>query len=387
MKIVIPTPIFPPEIGGPATYVYELAKRLSTEHEIIIITFTQDPQPVKNTNVVSISLHKHFLGILFRQLKLAIAIYKYGKNSDIIYAQGPVVVGFTSTIIGTALNKPTIIKFVGDIAWEEAERRGETELDLEAFLNKKKKSLSIKIILWFQQLILKKVRRIIVPSNYLKKILIRFYEIKADRIKVIHNAFQIAEIPKQRERKKQITIITAGRLVKHKRIDLTIQAFKFIKNKLEKGGKSKVRLLIIGEGPERKNLKSQISNYHLVDLVKIQSSLPKESYLEVLVAADLFVLASSYEGLPHAIIEAMALGTPVVASDIPGNREVIKHKKSGLLVKATSKELSKAMLNLLTDKKLAAKLKTHAAREAKARFNWDTHLKRLVHLFRQELAQ
>ena len=387
MKILIPTPIFPPEIGGPATYVSELAKRLSIEHEIVIITFTQDPQPTKNTKVVSISLHKHFLGILFRQLKLAAAIYKYGKNADLIYAQGPVVVGFTAIIVGKILSTPTIVKFVGDIAWEEAERRGKTTLGLEQFVKDDRKSVRIRLLQRAQKLSLQWADKIVVPSEYLKKILRQLYKIQTVKIEVIDNAVAMPKIKKDKKNRSKKTILASGRLVSHKRFDLVIQAFKALIEKMKKEEAKKLKLVIVGDGPERKRLQALIHSEGLHGKVKLVGSLGKGKYYERLASSELFVLASSYEGLSHAIIEAMLLKVPVVASDIPGNRGAITNGKTGILVPARVKNFAEAIQKMLTDEQFAERVSKNAKKNAQERFTWETHLKRLVHLFRQELTR
>jgi glycosyltransferase involved in cell wall biosynthesis len=89
----------------------------------------------------------------------------------------------------------------------------------------------------------------------------------------------------------------------------------------------------------------------------------------LLAKADVFVLPSYREGLPRSLIEAAACGLPLVATDVPGCREVVQHEINGLLVPVRdSKALAKAILRLLTDKNLAAKLGASAREKAVLEF-------------------
>ena len=88
-------------------------------------------------------------------------------------------------------------------------------------------------------------------------------------------------------------------------------------------------------------------------------------------SADVFVLFSTYEGLPHTILEAMATETPVIASDVGGNVEVIEHERTGLLVHPEDvDELAGAVSHLLINPSIGSKL----ARDALAslsEFSWE----------------
>jgi len=383
MRIIIPTPIMPPQIGGPATYVSHLARYLSQKHEVSILTFTQRPEPIRGVRITVIPLYQHPLGMILRQVTLAIQLVRLSKTADVIYAQGPIVVGLTSVIIGKILNKPVVIKFVGDIAWEEAERRGVTDQDLQGFLENKHHPFAIRLLQWLQTQSLNRSKNIIVPSQFLKHILIQSYAIDAQKVSVIHNA---VALPKNIPRRltKELTIVSSGRLVAHKRFERVVDAFAKLK-KLELV-KERLRLIIIGDGPQKQILERQIKRLKLENTVQITGALNRASYLRALSSACLFVLASSYEGLPHAIIEAMLLGIPVVATDIPGNREVITDRRTGLLAQADTASLARAMHEALTDRTLAGNLTRYAKKQARGRYNWKTHSERLIHLLRQELT-
>ena len=130
MKILITTPIFPPEIGGPATYTLEVSRRLKERgHQIRVVTFTDSKPEVEDLTVIPVRLHYPMLGSILRQTRLFFTILCAARSMDLIYAQGPVVVGLCSLIVGKLLRKPVVVKFVGDIAWENAVNKGKTAIN------------------------------------------------------------------------------------------------------------------------------------------------------------------------------------------------------------------------------------------------------------------
>lgn len=113
------------------------------------------------------------------------------------------------------------------------------------------------------------------------------------------------------------------------------------------------QLWLVGEGPYRKALDEQIHARGLFGRVVLTGVF--DSVDELLAAADLFVLPSREEGLSLALLEAMAAGLPVVASDIAGNRQLIAHGQHGLLVPVDDpKALAAAMLHVLQEFRQAA---------------------------------
>lgn len=122
------------------------------------------------------------------------------------------------------------------------------------------------------------------------------------------------------------TIVSIGRLVPKKNMDLVIKA---IKSLLSHG--LNYRLLIVGEGPERKKLQKLIREYDLIDNVFLLGHL--NNPYPILKDADVFVLASSWEGFGMVIVEALALGVQVVATRIDsGPKQILLDGKFGCLV-------------------------------------------------------
>ncbi len=155
-------------------------------------------------------------------------------------------------------------------------------------------------------------------------------------------------------------IVSVGRLTEQKNQKMLIEAFAEIKDQTEDN------LLLYGEGELRSELEEVIRRKGLKDRVFLCGNVSKIE--EILAAAKLFVLSSDYEGMPNALMEAMAAGVPCIATDCPcgGPKMLIDNGKSGLLTPVKEKSLlSEAMLLLLKDEALARQLGSNGRKEAK----------------------
>jgi glycosyltransferase involved in cell wall biosynthesis len=220
MRILLTTPIFPPEIGGPATYSHEISGRLMKKgHQVRVVTFTDAEPEVKDIEIIPVRLSYGLLGSLRRQLRLFSTVLRAAREVDLLYAQGAVVVGLCSLVVGKLLRKPVVVKFVGDVAWEQAVNAAKTTKLLEEFLAHPEGGFYIKLIMRIQRFVFHRVNKVITPSNYLKNILVKFYQVPASKIEVVYNAVELTEGKACDETYGQPMLITIGRLVSWKGID------------------------------------------------------------------------------------------------------------------------------------------------------------------------
>jgi len=366
MKILIATGIFPPDIGGPAIYTQRLAEELVRKGIIVkVITYVDDkalkfqiPNSKFQTNsksqisIIRIS-RKYPKGL--RHFLYFLSLLKLARDVDVIYAQNLISAGLPSFFVSKILRKKFIVKIVGDAAWENYANKNKKFDNLEIF-QKKKYDFFTEFLRRIQKFVAKGAEKIITPSQYLKNI-ISNWGIEKEKIKVIYNAVEKInfEISKE-EAKKKIKIegniiLSIGRLVPWKGFSALIE---IIPDLLKENHNFK--LVIIGEGEEERNLKSQISNLKIEKNVKLIGKLIHEEIPLYFRSADLFVLNSEYEGLSHVILEAMQLNVPVIASNRGGNPELIKDGFNGFLVEYNNQEeIKEAILKLWKDKDLQNK--------------------------------
>lgn len=368
-KLTIVSPIFPPDIGGPASYVYELGQRLKDDFDITLIAFCETrPVLMKNVAIHSINPHKH--GFFGRQFRLLRNLRKFSKDSDCIYIQGPVVVGFLSSFFAKRRGIKSMLKFVGDIAWEEASRNGKTHLDLNDWLETPKKDLKSKVLQWIQRKSFENVDKIIVPSEYLKNLLVKYYDVPESKIERIYNAFEYRHV-ERKHGDRAYKLMCAGRLVPHKNVDLIIEALKLLPEKYT--------LDIYGSGPEKEKLISKANE--LGGRVKFFGNVTHSDLSREMEKHEMFILYSSYEGLPHVILEAFAARCPVVASNILGTNEVAIDEENAVLAESENpKRLAEAIRNLSWDKKRRERHCLNGVKLLKSEFSWNTHIEKLKKL-------
>jgi glycosyltransferase involved in cell wall biosynthesis len=377
VKILVSTPIFPPEIGGPATYTVEVARRLQERgHKIRIVAFTDEKPQMSDLEVIPIRVQYRVFGTLMRQLRLFLALLSAVKGMGLIYLQDPLVVGIASLMAGKLTGKPLVLKFVGDSVWEKAYSLRQTDKNLGDFFSSPQKSLALKMRIFLLKFVLGGMNRIIVPSFYLRDILVTHYRVKPEKIAVVYNSVDLKAMSKAtggqgRQRGKQV--IAIGRLVRHKRVEGIITALCELGKKFPDAS-----LAIVGDGPERESLELLAKKLGVSQKVRFYGSIDHDRTLELLKASDVLVLNSIYEGLPHIVIEAMACSVPVVATRIRGTDETIDDGRTGLLVSADDeKGLAGQIARLLQDRKLSAKLTASALTSVKGEFTWDSNLSKL----------
>jgi glycosyltransferase involved in cell wall biosynthesis len=150
------------------------------------------------------------------------------------------------------------------------------------------------------------------------------------------NAVQPTEVSLQTP----IKVVTVGRLVPWKRVDQVIKAIALCDG---------TGLVIIGDGPEHGHLEKLVRTLGMTQRVYFAGQRSQPETLSLMAACDLFVLNSTYEGLPHVVLEAMSLGVPVVATAAGGTPEVVQDGENGLLIAPTANgALSEALSRLIS---------------------------------------
>lgn len=168
------------------------------------------------------------------------------------------------------------------------------------------------------------------------------------------------EFYKGKKRKETGGIVSVGRLEKTKNFELLIQSFSKIANEFPEE-----QLVIFGEGSHHQELNRIIRELKMGDRIKLAGMV--ENVAEKIANAKLFVLPSDYEGMPNALMEAMALGIPAIATDCPcgGPKALFENEKSGKLVPvAQIAEMSAALEDLLKNSQKRHHLACNARKRA-----------------------
>ena len=192
--------------------------------------------------------------------------------------------------------------------------------------------------------------RIMMVSMSLSKRIKRLFTIDPRRVKTVHNPVNIARIresiaKRSMHEKGLFCIGTISRLSSEKGINFLIEGFKILLGKID------ARLVIVGDGVDRLKLENRVKDLNIKEKVVFTGYM--DDPFGYLAGMDVFVLPSLWEGFPNVVLEAMACGVPVIASDSSGGiREIIENGVNGLLIKpASPTAISDSISDLLSNKK------------------------------------
>jgi glycosyltransferase involved in cell wall biosynthesis len=177
---------------------------------------------------------------------------------------------------------------------------------------------------------IRRLDAVIVPSLFCKRLAIT-WGVDPARITVIPNAIRAGPIPAGTKSEIRCrlgfpddgSLLTAGRLAGYKGIRYLIRAVSRL---------NAIHLLVAGEGPMRQQLVELAEGLGVSQRVHFLGRVPRDRLPLVYRAADYTVVYSGGEGLSHTLLESLCLGTPVIASDIGGNPEIVCHGENGWLV-------------------------------------------------------
>lgn len=318
MNITIATGLYPPEIGGPATY----ARMLETEL----------PPRGFSVKIVPFGWVRHYPKII-RHFVYGWKLWQESKGCDVLYALDPISVGVPAVAVAKLRGVPFLVRLGGDYAWEQGRMRfGLTDTLDTHFEHPERWPLPVKFFAKLQTFVVSRAKRVIVPSKYLKQVVTK-WGVRAENIQVIYSALYPLRVTAARENLRREfeyaypTIVTAGRLVPWKGFSGLISVVAKLRTAFPQ-----ITLIIIGDGDERERLEAQVAELHLAKHVWFTGSISKDALGATIKAADVFALNTAYEGLSHQLIEVMDIGTPIVTTNAGGNPELISDGVNGYLV-------------------------------------------------------
>jgi glycosyltransferase involved in cell wall biosynthesis len=385
MRVVFATGIFPPDIGGPATYVKSLASELLRRGiDVSVVTYgdrgADSRYPVRRVRRDRMLPRRYFDYLR--------SVYGEARAADVVYLQDPLSSGLPGWLGARLARTPILLKIVGDAAWEIARDSGAISDDFGVF-QEKGYGPRVERIRRAQRLVARRVDRILVPSRFLEKV-VTDWGVSERKIEVVPNSIPGPDGSRaSREGAKQflglegrMVVLSAGRLVPWKGFDSLIRLAAGMRKEFPG-----LRWLIAGGGPGEDGLRRLSREVGAEGAVTLLGSVPRELMAEYMTACDLFVLWSGYEGLSHVLLEAMRAGRAIVASDAGGNPELIETGKSGRLVPwRDDQALGRTLADLCRDPGERERLGREAA-AASSRFAWPVMVERTLDLLRRVAAK
>jgi glycosyltransferase involved in cell wall biosynthesis len=337
MRVAFLTGIWPPDVGGPATHGPDFAAFLRDRGHSVHVVTMGDNEPTERP--VPVEWVTRSWPFPVRYSAVAAKGFRLARDADVVYATAT----YAASAVAAA-GRPLVAKLVSDPAYERAWRYGLFRDSLESF--QKASDLRLAALRGLRTASLRRARRIVVPSRYLAGVA-SGWGLERSRIEVLVNpAPPPRDLPASTLR--DGTFVFVGRLTSQKALPDALRAVAAVDG---------ARLVIVGDGPERASLERLTDELGIRDRVTFEGSRPRDHVLQTLAGARAAVLSSSWENLPHAAVESLSVGTPVVATAVGGVPEVVHDDENGLLVPAGDvAALAGAIRRVLEDGALHARL-------------------------------
>ncbi len=328
MKIVLATGIYPPDIGGPATYVRHLAEELSGRgHQVTVITYALNPHITpsgggEQWNVVRVSKKG---GPLLRWIRYAKALKEYGSDADVVECFSSVSCGVPLRL--ARLKKPRkVLRLGGDFLWERYTDLGRRRTLREFLIRHPRFRFPMaRLLATFDH--------IIFSTRFQQLLYERAYR-GMPRNSVIENVLSGKASPVPHQKHDPVRLLFLGRFVRFKNLDRLFRAVSRI---------PLATLTLVGEGPQKEKLLALSRTLQLQGRVSIVPPVHGEEVQRVFADHDLFVLPSLTEISPNAALEARAAGLPVLLSEENGLSEALRE---GMIIRPliSTTDITKAIL-------------------------------------------
>lgn len=349
MKVVIVSGIWPPDPGGPASHAPALAEFLVAHGHGVEVVTTAAREPAERPYPVSWAARSSPA----RHLRAAALVRRAARAADVVYATSMVR---RAAVGAVAARRPLVVKLVSDEAFERAARSGRYAGTLDEF--QATGGARTRVLRATRTAALRKARHVFCPSAYLREVALG-WGLDPERVSVLPNpAPGVPPLRPRDELRSELGVhgallVFAGRLGPQKDLGVALEAIVPV---------PEVTLLVAGDGPERQALERRAEELGLGERVRFLGSVPRERVLELFRAADASVLPSAWENFPHTVVEALAVGCPVLATAVGGVPEVVHDGENGLLVPPRDPEaLSVAIERFFADRDLRERLAASAA--------------------------
>lgn len=349
--LLVTRDVYPLASGGIATHVYYVHKALS--HKFNVSTVAEETRIFKkasalngSTLLVRVPSAPFFSSLFFVLRGLFSCVRKIGRV-EVVHAHQALTPAVLAFLISRLYRIPLIITCHG------------SEMRIEG------RRAPVKLV---QILLFKRAKHLTTVSAELKRILVSSYSIDPTKVDIIPNGYDeraVARLTHHTTREDSSEVVFVGSLRPYKDPMTLLKGFREIARKF-----STAKLHLIGDGPLRPQLEAFCVRSGLSSKVFFEGRKPHKEALKAVAESDIFALTSSEEGLPTALVEAMALHKPVMATAVGGTPEIVKDGVNGILIPPRSpKHVALALETLLADTKLRREL-GKAAAESVRNYTW-----------------
>jgi glycosyltransferase involved in cell wall biosynthesis len=410
MKICILAPEFLPVWGGVGTYIIELVRHLPKDMEIHVVTpfresLVTDKSLISNfdfSRYFGSNVHVHYISkandTFSYNAKFQYACFKHvpkllkEEQIDLIHshtAQMPDLL-----LMFRKLGKPIITTVHTTIKSQRLGTRVSQKTISQMERSEKATYILYPFLRFAEEVYFKRKRFLISPSNWMERFLKDNYHINGS-VRVIPNSVDMNDYVSKKndeidtklvseELKDRKLILYVGRLLAMKGVDNLIAAIPEILKRL---GERKFLFVFAGPG-DRVWYLTKIKELKIESSCLFTGPLPREKVIQLMKNAELVVAPSFIENAPYTILESMACGVPVIASNVGGVSEIIKDGYNGSLVEVSFPEaIANSVVNLLEDTSLRSVMGKNAKETIHNNFSWSVNLKKYCEAYSDALNQ
>jgi glycosyltransferase involved in cell wall biosynthesis len=366
MNVLVVSGIWPPDVGGPATHAPELASWLVARGHRVEALTTAAAQPAATGYPVHWVSRRLPPGA--RHAAVVAGVAKAARRANVVYATS--MIGRTAAGAGLA-RRPFVAKLTSDPAFERSRRRGLVGGETVGF-QQGGGGPSAAVLRAIRDRSVRRAAAVICPSAYIADLAAQWRG-TCEGIVVLPNPAPspdeaaVVDFPGEPPH-----VAFVGRLTAAKNLGVAIDAVR---------GLDVGTLVVVGDGEERHRLEVLAG-----ERVRFVGARPRDEALGFLAAADVAVLPSAWENFPHAAVEALAMGTPVVATRVGGVPEIVHDGENGVLVEAGDDDaFADALGRVLGDDGFRRRLAAAAAPSVQ-RFSLDAVYGELERILREAAA-
>lgn len=365
MRVLIVTPLYPPDLGKVAEYTNILAKKLSTNHDVSIATYGNLPESIPKFSVYCISKQ---LPRFIRLTRFTFLLWRIARNADFLLVSDGASVGIPSVIVSILRSIPLIRNVQDDELWERT--HGEEE-----------KNTSLNWIRRLQSWVLKYADAIIVPTTFHRTFFTKFTQIAGKRFYIIlPPSDPQLRLPFSIERNPHQLVITSS-VRRNQRLEQLLDALPLLKEKIPD-----LKLIIANDGPDLASFQAEIHVRNLkgcVDLLGFTSQAERQYLLRT---SGLFLSLRHDFATVRELNEAYSAGIPCLVSQETFASDLARPDTAKEIKDFSTSELVKDIEAILNDVNVQRVLSETGHQFILKEASWETHTQKLLAVCQQTLS-
>ncbi|MDE2001818.1 MAG: glycosyltransferase family 4 protein [Patescibacteria group bacterium] len=313
MKLVLATGIYPPDIGGPATYCYHFAEEFSRRGIAVSVVTYGESSEQKQYPVRPVSRR---IPQIIRQAYYGFMLMREARGADGIIAFDSLGAGLPAMLAGKIRRIPVVMRLGGDFVWEKYIERGGVPCTMREFYERKRYRSS-RTLIALVAFVLRRVTMVVFTTSFQRELFVRYYRLERSRTAVRQNVF-VKKIG-QAGGASSAGLLWAGRFLKLKNISFLIEVYRYVRVR----AKRQAQLVLVGDGPEKESIAQEIRKRGLQKEVRLADTMSPSELAAAIRKAYCGILPSLTEISPNFALECVSEGVPAVITAETGIREML----------------------------------------------------------------